>query len=59
MTEIAEKSKIFTEKQCEQEKINLDLHAIISKILKKTGNLNDKLKSGKEYAEDERKKYNC
>lgn len=43
---MAEKANRFTEKQCKCEKINLDLHAIIAKLLKKTGNLHDKLKAG-------------
>ena len=32
----------------------MNLHPIISKLLKKTSNLYDKLKAGKDYAEDER-----
>ena len=53
-TEIAEEAKRFTEKQYEYEKINLDLHAIISNLLKKTVNLYDKSKADKDYNEEER-----
>ena len=34
--------------------INLDLHSKIVKLLKKTDNMHDKLKAGKDYTEDER-----